>query len=754
LNTSLSQQIKNNQCSGSEYFNVGMFSVVGNNAWSPNPGTPEFRNELHMIRQGANNEYNEINSLQAYGHYISDSVFWNDYLNDISIISDSLKTLVYCRFEYVDSNNDSLISQAELDDFINLFEAFLNSPNTDHVLGWYIADEPSAHEFDPVEVGKVYNAIKLRDSRPVYIAEAPGELDYSRFLCDILIIDNYYYSINGFADLATLAMWRYLIPQAREQLNNAGREDTEIHALLVLGEEIFPDSLNEEFMASHGLTHSAIKTVLELGVDGVWFYAWRAGLINEEDAVEHWLSQQYYAEAVETEFHDKDILGTAFNNQNNSKIVVSDIGNGQSPDDGLSYIFNDKIDALASDDFQGSDDLEGNTVLYDLSYRIEEGYRSNGDGDDELVTAFNSGNVFFNEGGNQPDEMLIFSAQGNVSAMTSGDFDGDGDFEIVTAVQNGINCKIYVSDDAQVGSISEHQIYSSNNFSVTAITSGDFDGDGRDELVTAISNSQLTESYIYIDDISTLGIAVGGLPWFGPSTEFHITALASGDFADDNIYKDRLIIAISNSSLINTKLYCSSLNSFSFDSSHIFFGPDDYWHITAMAFGDFLDDNEITEELIIGFSNSSLNHTTIYKTEDPVLSGIGSIIYDPGSPSDYYVSAMTTASFRESLHPITSVDEEQASNNNSIVKSFDLYQNYPNPFNPKTTIKYQVPRLSFVTIKVYDVLGNEIATLVNEEKSLGNSKLEFSGTNLPSGIYFYRLQAGDFIKTKKMILLK
>jgi hypothetical protein len=754
LNTSLSQQIKNNQCSGSEYFNVGMFSVVGNNAWSPNPGTPEFRNELQMIRQGANNEYNEINSLQAYGHYISDSVFWNDYLNDISIISDSLKTLVYCRFEYVDSNNDSLISQAELDDFINLFEAFLNSPNTDHVLGWYIADEPSAHEFDPVEVGKVYNAIKLRDSRPVYIAEAPGELDYSRFLCDILIIDNYYYSINGFADLATLAMWRYLIPQAREQLNNAGREDTEIHALLVLGEEIFPDSLNEEFMASHGLTHSAIKTVLELGVDGVWFYAWRAGLINEEDAVEHWLSQQYYAEAVETEFHDKDILGTAFNNQNNSKIVVSDIGNGQSPDDGLSYIFNDKIDALASDDFQGSDDLEGNTVLYDLSYRIEEGYRSNGDGDDELVTAFYSGNVFFNESGNQPDEMLIFSTQGNVSAMTSGDFDGDGDFEIVTAVQNGINCKIYVSDDAQVGSISEHQIYSSNNFSVTAITSGDFDGDGRDELVTAISNSQLTESYIYIDDISTLGIAVGGLPWFGPSTEFHITALASGDFADDNIYKDRLIIAISNSSLINTKLYCSSLNSFSFDSSHIFFGPDDYWHITAMAFGDFLDDNEITEELIIGFSNSSLNHTTIYKTEDPVLSGIGSIIYDPGSPSDYYVSAMTTASFRESLHPITSVDEEQASNNNSIVKSFDLYQNYPNPFNPKTTIKYQVPRLSFVTIKVYDVLGNEIATLVNEEKSMGNSKLEFSGTNLPSGIYFYRLQAGDFIKTKKMILLK
>jgi hypothetical protein len=396
--------------------------------------------------------------------------------------------------------------------------------------------------------------------------------------------------------------------------------------------------------------------------------------------------------------------------------------------------------------------LEGNKILYDLSYRIEDGYRSNGD--DELITAFDNGNIYYNDSGNQPDQLLINSIQENVSAITSGDFDGDGDFEIVTAIQYGNDCKIYVSDDGEVESITEYQIYSSIYFGVTALTAGDFDGDSRDELVTAISNSQFTDSYIYVDDISTTGIAIGGLPWFELSDEFHVTALASGDFNEDDIFKDRLVIALSNSNLLDTKLYCTDINIFSFDSSCIIFGPDNYWQVTAMTFGDFKDDNKITEELIIAFSNNSLNHTTIYKTEDPVSNGIGIIIYDSGSPSDYYVSAMTSASFRESLHPVTSVDENQGSTSNSIVQSFNLFQNYPNPFNPTTTINFQIPELSFVTIKVFDVLGNEIETLVNEKISAGSYTVEFDGNELTSGIYFYKLQAGDFIETKKMILIK
>ncbi|MEJ2195124.1 MAG: T9SS type A sorting domain-containing protein [Ignavibacteriaceae bacterium] len=754
VSTVLPQHLENYKFSGSQFFNVGMFSVVGNNSWSPNPGTEEFRNELRSIWQGTNNEITAINSVHTYGHYIGESVFWTNYLNDLSMISDSLKTLADCVFGYVDTDGDSLISQDELNAFTTLFDAFLTTPNSDYILGWYIADEPSAHGYDPVELEKIYNAIKQRDSRPVYIAEALLEEDYSRFPCDILILDDYYYSINNFTDAATLALWRYIIPQAREQLKNAGREETEIHALLVAGEEIFPDTFNEEFMTSHGLMHSAIRTVLELGVDGVWFYAWRAGAINEEDAVDRWLTEQYYAEAVETEFHDRDFLVTAFNNQSKSKIVVSDIGGGQSPDEGLNYIFNNRIDALASGDFQGSNDLEGNTIFYDLSYRFEDGYRSNGDGDDELITAFNNGNIYYDESGNRPDMLLINSVEENVSAITSGDFDGDGDYEIVTAIQTGNDCKIYVSDDGEAGSINDYQIYSSYYFRVTALTSGDFDGDGRDELVTAISDSQFTDSYIYVDDISTTGIAVGGLPWYGPSNEFHVTALTSGDFTEDNIFRDRLVFSLSNADLVDTKIYCTDLNNFSFDTSHVFFGPDNYWNVTAMTTGDFIDDYKITKELIIAFTNGSFDQTIIYKTEDPVLDGIGTTIYDPGSPTDYYVSAMTSASFRESTHPVTSVQGNHGSNNNTTVKSFYLLQNYPNPFNPKTNIGFRIVERGFVKLKVYDVLGKEITSLVNEEKGVGNYEVEFNGSDLSSGIYFYRLQVEEFVETKMMILLK
>ena len=95
------------------------------------------------------------------------------------------------------------------------------------------------------------------------------------------------------------------------------------------------------------------------------------------------------------------------------------------------------------------------------------------------------------------------------------------------------------------------------------------------------------------------------------------------------------------------------------------------------------------------------------------------------------------------------------------LKSFSLLQNYPNPFNPSTVISYQLPVYSFVTLKVYDVLGNEVATLVNENQSAGTHEVEFqsvrlrrSSQQLASGVYYYQLRVGDFVATKKLIVLK
>jgi outer membrane protein assembly factor BamB len=85
---------------------------------------------------------------------------------------------------------------------------------------------------------------------------------------------------------------------------------------------------------------------------------------------------------------------------------------------------------------------------------------------------------------------------------------------------------------------------------------------------------------------------------------------------------------------------------------------------------------------------------------------------------------------------------------------FELSQNYPNPFNPSTSIQYRVSSISQVILKVYDVLGKEVATLVNEEKPTGSYEVNFNAMGLSNGIYLYKLQADNFVETKKMILMK
>jgi glucuronoarabinoxylan endo-1,4-beta-xylanase len=86
--------------------------------------------------------------------------------------------------------------------------------------------------------------------------------------------------------------------------------------------------------------------------------------------------------------------------------------------------------------------------------------------------------------------------------------------------------------------------------------------------------------------------------------------------------------------------------------------------------------------------------------------------------------------------------------------SYSLEQNYPNPFNPSTSLSYQLPENSFVSLKVFDLLGREVATLVNQEQASGKYRVEFNAGNIPSGIYIYMLNAGNYKETKKMMLLK
>jgi len=149
------------------------------------------------------------------------------------------------------------------------------------------------------------------------------------------------------------------------------------------------------------------------------------------------------------------------------------------------------------------------------------------------------------------------------------------------------------------------------------------------------------------------------------------------------------------------------------------------------------------------------------KGDGPIFTAVG----DAGEPITAYFGVNVgcwlggTSYFWEvaidelSLTPTsgTSIEENQA----IISNQFSLHQNFPNPFNPQTTISYSLPQASTITLTVYDIMGQEIATLLhNDKKAAGSHKILFDATNLPSGTYFYRLQTRDYMETKKMLLIK
>jgi hypothetical protein len=114
-------------------------------------------------------------------------------------------------------------------------------------------------------------------------------------------------------------------------------------------------------------------------------------------------------------------------------------------------------------------------------------------------------------------------------------------------------------------------------------------------------------------------------------------------------------------------------------------------------------------------------------------------------------SALSDTMFFVSEDPVTvGIDPVNA----EIPDRFSLFQNYPNPFNPMTKLKFQMPDKGFVKLTVFDVLGKEIETLVNEELHAGIYEYEWNALTLPSGIYLYKLTADKFTETKKMVLIK
>ncbi|MBS4032865.1 MAG: T9SS type A sorting domain-containing protein [Ignavibacterium sp.] len=151
------------------------------------------------------------------------------------------------------------------------------------------------------------------------------------------------------------------------------------------------------------------------------------------------------------------------------------------------------------------------------------------------------------------------------------------------------------------------------------------------------------------------------------------------------------------------------------------------------------------------YGNGIWRSTDFGDSWEAINSGLSTLeIWSLAVDAEDYLYAGTDGKsmFKTTISTVTSVENE-----NHLPPSFYLEQNYPNPFNPSTCISWQSPVGGHQMLKVFDVLGNEIATLVDEYKPAGNYEVEFKAEGLSSGIYFYQLRTGDFIQTKKMVLL-
>ena len=152
--------------------------------------------------------------------------------------------------------------------------------------------------------------------------------------------------------------------------------------------------------------------------------------------------------------------------------------------------------------------------------------------------------------------------------------------------------------------------------------------------------------------------------------------------------------------------------------------------------------------------SGNANITSLAPGATKEASGVFNVSVDPNFTGifnfDFEFSSDGWLYWRDSSEKVITGFEEEI----TLPISYNLYQNYPNPFNPSTTIKYSIPQLSFVTIKIYDVLGGEVATLVNENQIPGNYEVEFNshsdeGQNLTSGVYFYKLMQALMLKRRR-----
>ncbi len=827
-------------------FKKGMFGVT-NPTTQFNPGTKEFGDALGSLKNGNADPYAAIDLLQFYQYFnVSNSggkIFYKNFLKQADSVG--IKILISAQFNWADYDTngvtDGIISSNDSLRYAENIQWIVSNTTVNAIGGWYIADEPEVTSINPSELEKLYKIIKdevpSNVNNEVYVTQAadfetnafipPGNRDYGKYIdtWDNLIIGWYGYSANiersnidiptnywfkvanlGDGPEGTIRGWNYIQQKLKSDIGfpNNLPPNKKVYALLVLGEEIPENTIGgrdyytfqSDFVATHGITHAAINKVYNMGFDGMFFYDYLTSDPSDpnefrEDAAYHWIENERYAEAIETEIHDQDWLVTSLSNssfsQNRTYLSIRGSSNvntapgpcqgvvGQCPAAGYNEEHSTVIKNLASGDLWGEETSDFTYIINSNDNR-----KSIADGDDELVYTTSSENFWVSEEdhtnslfGNTLNSNQLASYGEKITAMTTGDFDGDGDYEVVTAVSDSYRTWIYISNDANdfKQKTIYYKVYPASESIITALAAGDFEGLGRDQLITATWNQDASDMYIYLSDIA-IGespIASSNAITSNTSAITYVNAFATGDFDGD--FRDELATAFRTVSGNYSQLTISKpktgggTGNPGHGSNMVWYSPVSYETVTALAAGDFK--NERKDYLITALWNSSTDISNIYQSR-PYFDSSG---YGKGNPTHtsnpetshiykngtyWHVTAMTAGSFRESLPSGASkvATRNITETKENLPDKLYLAQNYPNPFNPTTRITYQVPEQSLVSLEVYNMLAQKVATLVNQDQAPGEYTVNFNGQNLSSGVYLYILKSGNTQIQKKMLLIK